>query len=140
MKFKDAINFKSLFTRKVRFTDILEFNFIVNTIVKPGWTAFGNATGRGIIKTLSEITMPQYNTAYFIRNKKGYQTTTFQQAYDIVVTDKNGVIIKTDIEVKPGFISKKIDNAYYIYYLPIGSILHFNLEAKGQLNVSRKWF
>ncbi len=139
MKLKEVINLKALFTRKARFMDVLEYTFWVNSIKQENWKAYGNASGREVIKKLSRFKSAQFNVAYFIRNKKGYQTVTFQQAYDIVITDKDGKIIDVKMDVQPGNTSKYYSDAYIVYFLSVGTINYFNLNIDDVIKTKRKW-
>ncbi|MCP4337147.1 MAG: hypothetical protein GY679_04865 [Mycoplasma sp.] len=140
MKLKELINIKALFTKKVRFTNILEYTLSINTFKKSNWKAFGNSSGKKIIKILSNFTTPQYNVIYFMRNRSGYQTLSFRQNYDVIITDKDGTILKFEIDVKPGMISKKVFKGYIVAFLPVGTILHFGLKEKDNFKFNRKWF
>ncbi|MCK5946014.1 MAG: hypothetical protein KAG04_01945 [Mycoplasmataceae bacterium] len=89
-----------------------------------------------IYKDLRAFKTSQYEIAYLMRNKKGFNTTLFRMNYDVVVTDKNGTVINLLIDVKPGYISEYFDDAFNIYFFVVGQIKFMNLKVKDQLNLS----
>ena len=96
-----------------------------------------------IYKLLRTYKTPQYNLAYLMRNKKGFNTLLFRINYDVVVCNKNGKIIHIEINCNPGHISKYFNDGYEIFFFVVGQIKFMNLQIDEQLllelQVWTKW-
>ena len=91
-----------------------------------------------IYKILRGFRIPFYEKCYFFRKKKGFNTFFFEQDYDVVITNKNNIIIETIKAFKKGRISKYYETGFNIFFFIVGTINHFNLQKKGELLVKSK--
>lgn len=96
-----------------------------------------------IYKLLRTYKTPQYDLVYLMRNKKGFNTILFRINYDVVICNKNGKIIKMEINCKPGHISQYFDDGYEIFFFVVGQIKFMNLQLDEvlslELNMWSKW-
>lgn len=89
-------------------------------------------------KVLRKFKTPQYDHVYVMRNKRGFNTAFFQQNYDVVITNRNNVVIEVNTNITPGYISPYLKEGYFIYFMTVGSINHFQIKEKDRLRVNRK--
>lgn len=90
-----------------------------------------------IYSLLRTYKKPQYNTAFLLRRKKGFNTFGFNLNYDIFIADKNGKIIEILNDVEPGFVSEHYREAHNIYFTNVGSINFYKFEIKDRVILSR---
>ena len=91
------------------------------------------ASHHDLYRILRNFKTPFYDKCYFFRKKKGFNTLFFKQAYDVVITNKNNIIIETLVKVKTGFISKHYDKGFNIFFFVTGSIKNLNIKKEGEL-------
>ncbi len=129
----------NLFTKKQKTRKRTISNLIINNEIIEKWSVVNDNSVSNTILELSKYKSPQFETGFVCRRKKAFQTITFQQSYDIVVTDKNGKVLDLLIKVEPGFFSKYYPLAHFVYFFPVGSIKHFNLKINNILKIGRKY-
>ncbi|CAM9126013.1 hypothetical protein MYMA111404_02475 [Mycoplasma marinum] len=138
MKLRDITNIKYIFTRKNKKSiKNREFYLSVNDKIIPKWKIMNNTSTAKTIKMLKNFQIPQYETGYLLRNKKGFQTIFFNQNYDVVVSDRDGKVLKTFISVNPGYFSKYFASAHFVYFFPVGTINFLNINKKDVVIIKR---
>ena len=88
-----------------------------------------------IYRDLRAFKTSQYNIAYLMRNKKGFNTILFRINYDIVITNNKGIVLDLLINQEPGFISEYYKDGYNIYFFVVGQIKFMDIKLKDQLNL-----
>lgn len=88
-------------------------------------------------KILRNIKTPLYNNIFIMRGKKGFNTFLFNINFDVVISDKDGKVLKTYSDVKPGFISDKIEKASLIMFSTVGTINFYDIKKRDQVTLRR---
>lgn len=96
------------------------------------------ALHRETYKHLRHFKIPQYDHIYLMKKKKGFNTLFFQLNYDVVVSDHDGIVIDTLTDIETGFISNHYPEGYFIFYMTVGSINHYNIKVKDRLKINSK--
>ena len=81
----------------------------------------------------------QYETMYVFRNKRGYNTYLFNINFDIVVCDKYGKVLEAISNIKPGTISQHYSKGYYVFFMPVGTIVYLEIKKLDVISIARKW-
>ena len=123
---------RKLINREGEFTLYLNEEKIDDLIV------LSNRSHHPTYKTLRNLKIPVYKNIYMFRNKQGFNTLGFIMNFDVIVTDKNGVVIKIFNDLEPSFVSKKIDNSAYIYFAVVGTVNFYKIKERDMLKVHKK--
>ena len=88
-----------------------------------------------VYKNLRKFIKPQYDIVFLLRNKKSFNTYWFKQNYDVVITDKDGVILDCLNNVKPDYFSKHYEKGNKVYFMAVGNIWDLNLQKNKILSL-----
>ena len=80
------------------------------------------------IKKLIQSTGISYRTGYILINQKAFNTLFLPFNVDIVITNKNNVVIDTIINLKANKITNYYENAMFFYVFPKNTIEIFLIE------------
>jgi hypothetical protein len=111
------------------------YNFTINKTRIPEMKILGNKNNYLIYNELKELMYPQYNFGYLTKNKQGFNTLLFKQSYDILVCDKDGKVLDVLKSLRPNFISKYYNGAFYIYFFPVGTNSYYELKKNDVVNL-----
>ena len=80
------------------------------------------------VKKLIQSTGISYRTGYILVNQKAFNTLFLPFNVDIVITNKNNIVIDTIINLKPNKITNFYENAMFFYVFPKNTIEIFLIK------------
>lgn len=125
------------FTKGFKKPHEMQYQLLLNDVILPHLKVISHSLHFTTYNLLRKFKRPQYHSAYLMRQKKGFTTVFFQQPYDIIVCDRFGNVIQTFNNQSIGYISHYFDHAYFIYFMVVGSIKHFNIHQSDRLTLRR---
>ena len=93
---------------------------------------------KDVYKSLRHFKIPQYDHIYVMRKKKGFNTLFFQQNYDVVITDHDGIVLDALTDIPTGYVSSHYPKGHFIYFMTVGSINHYSIQKKNRLRINSK--
>lgn len=97
-----------------------------------------HALHRETFKHLRHFKIPQYNRIYLMKRKKAFNTLFFQLSFDVVVADRDGIVLDALTDVETGYISNHYQEGYFVFFMTVGSINHYNIKVKDRLKINSK--
>ncbi|WKX02321.1 hypothetical protein [Candidatus Mycoplasma mahonii] len=128
MKFKDLINIMGT-PQKNRYSH-REYDIFLNEEEINKMTGVTFKLHSDVYKRVRNFPSPQYDVIYILRNKKAFNTALFKINYDVIVTGKDGIILKIFIDLGPGFISKYFSDGNKIFFCSVGTINNYDIKIK----------
>ena len=116
-----------------------QYKVLLNEVELDGKVVISNRSHSKTYKLLRKIKTPMYDNIFLMRKKKGFNTFMFIINYDIIVADKNGIVLSTMTDVEPGFISEYYKDGSFVYFAPVGTINFYKIKKRDVLSVRKLW-
>lgn len=130
--------FKNLKFIQMKKPERSEYSLFHNNTEIENIQVISYALHRETFKHLRHFKVPQYKHIYLMKKKKGFNTLFFQLNFDVVVADRDGIVLDVLTDVETGYVSNHYQEGYFIFFMTVGSINHYNIKVKDRLNINSK--